>query len=57
MKEYYEYKVIEVDRCYFASDLECRIREKCRPGMRLVSVLKDENNHGVWNLIFEERIY
>ena len=57
MKEYYEYKVIEVDRCYFASDLECRIREKCRPGMRLISVLKDENNHGVWNLIIEERIY
>ena len=57
MKHYYKYKVVSVDRCYFASDLEHYIGEKCKPGMRLVSVFKDENNHGVWNLIFEEQVY
>ena len=57
MEHYYRYKVIEVDRCYCASDFQCRIDEYCRRGMRLVSVMKENDYNGVCFLVFEEQVY
>ena len=57
MEHCYRYKVIEVDRCWYASDFQCAIDEHCRRGMRLVSVMKENDYNGVCILIFEEQVY